>query len=519
MPWTDSDLFFDSAKYSELEYDIEDSCDVVVIGSGAAGGTAARVFAENGLDVVILEEGPLVKAKEMRDDVYTGFKNIWREMGFQLAAGRAMMPVLQTSCVGGTTVVNSAIIHKLPKSVHTEWENKYGLKGVFPYLELERAWSILDKELHVTKIPDAARGNNNLMMHEAADKIGIKSNIMKRSIKGCEGHGNCLQGCPTERKQATYLNFVPYAVSRNARLYTMARAEQILNKNGRACGALAYILDQKRKKTGKKIKVEAKVAVVVAASAVHTPLLLKKNGIGKSSGLVGKRFQGHPATAVLGTFDKEVKMWEGATQGHESLEYWDKGLKLESLALPPELGAVRLPGLGRDLIEQLANYRYIAQWGMEIRSEAHGVVKKDFLGKTDIKFDPTNHDVRIVKKGIYTLCEMLFSLGAKKVFPGYFGIPEMVESMDPVKKIFDLPDDPRNLHCIMAHLFGTTLAGSDKNKSVLDLNLESHDLKNLFVVDSSFFPTNIGVNPQHAICGLAWLAAEKIVSRKSELRS
>src|SRR5690606_15706223 len=122
------------------------------------------------------------------------------------------------------------------------------------------------------------------------------------------------------------------------------------------------------------LRVHARRAVVLAASAVQTPLLLARAGVGRRSGLVGRRFQAHPGAAVLGVFDAPVRMWDGVTQGHESTHYWHERMKFESLALPPEIGAARLPGVGPALMRELAGYDHIAQWGVQIRAEAHGRV-------------------------------------------------------------------------------------------------------------------------------------------------
>jgi choline dehydrogenase-like flavoprotein len=65
---------------------------------------------------------------------------------------------------------------------------------------------------------------------------------------------------------------------------------------------------------------------------------------------------------------------------------------------------------------------------------------------------------------------------------------------------------------IATHLFGAARMGPDPRTSVVGLDFCTHDLRNLFVVDSSIFPTNLGVNPQHAIMGIAMLAAQRIGS-------
>jgi choline dehydrogenase-like flavoprotein len=85
--------------------------------------------------------------------------------------------------------------------------------------------------------------------------------------------------------------------------------------------------------------------------------------------------------------------------------------------------------------------------------------------------------------------------------------------MDEVTKLSDLPDDPRRFHCIAAHLFGTAVLGRDGAQSVVGGDCQAHDLPGLYVTDSSVFPTNMGVNPQHSISAVSWLVAERIAEQ------
>jgi choline dehydrogenase-like flavoprotein len=55
--------------------------------------------------------------------------------------------------------------------------------------------------------------------------------------------------------------------------------------------------------------------------------------------------------------------------------------------------------------------------------------------------------------------------------------------------------------------------GTDPRASVVGPDGQCHELPGLHVVDSSIFPTNIGVNPQHSIAGIAWVLAERIAAR------
>jgi choline dehydrogenase-like flavoprotein len=99
------------------------------------------------------------------------------------------------------------------------------------------------------------------------------------------------------------------------------------------------------------------------------------------------------------------------------------------------------------------------------------------------------------------------------VYPGVHGLPDRIRSVDEIAPILDLPPDPRRFHAIAAHLFGTARLGCDPRAGVVDPELQAHDLPGLYVFDSSVFRGNIGVNPQHTICAVSWLAAERLADR------
>lgn len=492
---------------------VEDSADVVVVGSGAGGATAARVLTEAGVEVVVLEEGPHVPEADLRRDVWTGMKRGWRELGSQVAEGRSFIPVLQGRLVGGSTAINCAIIHRLPEKIREVWAREHGAGDVLRPDVLDRIFAQIERELSVAEIPADVLGENNRLMVEAARKVGMDANVIRRSVRGCEATARCLQGCPGARRQGMNVTYVPRAVAQGARVYSSCRAEGITQRHGRATGVVGRLRDPVTGRTGAQVEVHARHAVVVAASAIQTPLLLAASGLGRPSGLVGRRFQAHPGTAVVGVFDRPIEMWRGATQGAESTHFWDRRMKFESIALPLELGAVRLPGLGADLVRELEGWGNLAIWAVQIRARAHGRVRRGVFGRTVISYDPTDEDVRTLKEGVKKLVEMMFASGAREVLPGVHGLPERIASPDALSKIDALPDDPGIFHCIATHLFGTATLGADPWTSVVAPDGECHELPGLFVADSSVFPTNLGVNPQHTICGVAWLYAERIAER------
>jgi len=76
---------------------------------------AAHTLASAGLSVGIVEEGPWLKTKDITQDVHTAFGRVMRQAGMQVLQGRAYMPMLQGRCVGGSTLVNSAIAWRITK--------------------------------------------------------------------------------------------------------------------------------------------------------------------------------------------------------------------------------------------------------------------------------------------------------------------------------------------------------------------------------------------------------------------
>jgi choline dehydrogenase-like flavoprotein len=86
----------------------------------------------------------------------------------------------------------------------------------------------------------------------------------------------------------------------------------------------------------------------------------------------------------------------------------------------------------------------------------------------------------------------------------------VIRSVDEVRLIEQAPAEPRLFNTITTHLFGAARMGIDPRDSVVGPDFQAHEARGLYVVDSSVFPTNLGVNPQHSIMALSRLAATRI---------
>lgn len=498
----------------ELEQRAEfNSYDYIIVGSGAGGATAARVLADTGLSVAVVEEGPAVEQKEFGDQVFPALRRMFRNMGAQVARGRALIPIVQGSCLGGSTVINSAIVWRIPEDVWTPWRDERGLGQALPLEALSTHWERIESELNIHPVERPVWGNHNRLMHEAREKLGLSGHPIRRGDRGCRGSARCLTGCPHGAKQSMLVSYLPYAAERGATFYTSARVDKVEVKGGKARAVVGHF---RQTPLGKKIapfRLEARRAVLVAASVIQTPEILRRSGIKNPH--LGRHFMGHPGTPLMGIFDRPIHMWQGATQGYD-LDHYRRShrFKIETISLPPEMAFTRLPGVGARWKEAMGLMDHAVIWAVQLRSYAEGRVREYFFGP-DVSYDLTREDMVNLRKGLRVTAELLFAAGAREVWPGVFGLPERLTHVDQVKLLEEGPEDPGCYSFIVSHLFGTTRMAAQPRDGVVSPNFSVFGVPNLFVVDASIFPTNLGVNPQHAIMGLAWHGAERVAEQTS----
>jgi choline dehydrogenase-like flavoprotein len=326
---------------------------------------------------------------------------------------------------------------------------------------------------------------------------------MHRYDAGCQGSGFCLTGCPHGAKQGMSVTYVPWSLRKGARIFTSCRVERVDLAGGRATGVRA------RSATGHLVNVRARRAVLIAASTIQSPGVLRRSGVRASA--LGRHFQAHPGLAIGGLFDSPIEMAFGATQGAESTHFRKTDrFKLETIALPPDLAGARIPGIGLELTERLAQLANVAVWAAQVRAEAEGEVTSGWGGIDRVTYTMGESDLASARKACTLIARMMFDAGAREVWPGIYGVPSILRSMDDVRFLENAPLDPRSYNFIASHLFGAARMGLDPRTSVVGPDFRVHGTDGLYVLDSSVFPTNLGVNPQHTIMAMSRLAAARI---------
>lgn len=487
--------------------------DFIVVGSGAGGGAAARVLAEAGRSVVVLEEGPFVPASQLGYTAFDSMARLLRSGGQMTAFGKAAVPILQGRCVGGTTFVNSAIIWRIPEKVIGKWHKDHGLADGLKETELAAAYDVIERDMGVRAVHDTIANVADLKMKLGAERAGIEHRAIHRSEIGCKGSGRCLHGCHNDAKQSTAINFLKRAVTAGAAVVSEARVDRIIVRGGRAVGVSGTIGGTGVNR-GKPFQLSAKRAVVVAASVIQSPNLLRQSGVGGGNDALGNHFMAHPGTSLVGIYPDRVDPWTGAAQGYEAYGLRDTlGAKLESINVPPEVAASRFPGFGKEYQRYLDLMPHMAIWAAALRADGVGTVRPSRLfGGNFVRYELTKGDFERLRAAMKRLAEMHFLAGATEVLPGVHGLPDSITSIDQLNVFDNAPLHGQAYSMVATHLFGTCRAGKDPARSVVNPQLKVHDTEGLYVMDGSVFPSNTGVNPQHGIMAIAMTAARRLAA-------
>lgn len=480
-------------------------CDVAVIGSGAGGGVIAHRLTEMGFKVVLLEAGDHVRTESFTTHAWQTLKNIYWNHGFQFSPGPPTIPFLQGRVVGGSTVINSAIIWDLPEKILSDWASAEDL-GI-SYDEITAEQRRLRQDLHVVQVDPILDGHNNIM-RLGAERLGWAGRRTYRNEKGCRGSGRCLLGCPNGAKMSLQLSYIPWALEKGLRLITKCEAERILIEKNHVSGILVRQCSNNGE--SQRFIVRAKL-VVVSAGVIQSPLILQRSKIPDPNALIGSNLMSHPGVSMVGLFDERVNIWSGATQGYEVTQFNSEGMKLESLAITPAHFAYRLPGAGVRLAELYERRAHMVLWLLTIKGKTLGSVKQGrYL--SPIRYSLVDADVAGIIHGIRVLGELMFAAGAREVYPGLARRPKVVTSLEELYAATKPTVTADCLHPVATHLFGTCRISGNPHRGVVNNNFESNRVKGLFVADGSVLPTNIGVNPQLTIMTLASIAAKRMAT-------
>jgi choline dehydrogenase-like flavoprotein len=516
-------------------FDLNDNSVVVVIGSGAGGGTLSNELAQKGVSVVCLEAGPRVENSDFINDEWPSFSQLaWLDKRttsgtWRVAKDFSGLPAWIVKAVGGTTTHWAGASLRFQEhefKVRTAYGEIAGanlLDWPITLAEMEPWYDKAEDKMGTTRthgIPGLP-GNNNFKVFEAgAKKLGYKEvhtgrmsiNSEPRKGRGaCQQIGFCFQGCKSGAKWSTLYTEIPDAeLTGNFEIRAQCHALQIQHDDASKVTGVLYA-----DKDGKQHVQKARV-VCVAGNSFESPRLLLNSasakfpdGLANSSGQVGKNYMRHTTGSVYAAFDNPIHFYRGTTMAgiiqdeakHDTARGFAGGYELETLALGlPFMAAFLNPGeWGRPFADAMASYdRMAGMWivGEDMPQEQNRVslhaTEKDQFGLPvpNVAFSDHPNDEAMRNHAYKQGSAIYEAVGAKKVYL--------------------TPPYPST------HNLGTNRMSENARDGVVNKWGQTHDIKNLFVSDGSVFTTGAAENPTLTIVALAIRQADHIASEMSK---
>ena len=475
---------------------LELDCDVCVVGSGAGGGVAAAILAAAGLDIVVLEAGGYWSERDFDGAERAGLRRLYRGGG-AAATDDQSVGLLAGACLGGGTVVNFTTSFRPPDEVLAEWQ-ELG----FPAAELGESLDAVWERLGVNTEHNLPSRRDEVF-RSGLEALGWHVDAMPRDVVGCEQGvvcGYCGYGCPLGAKQSTLRTWLEDAAAAGARLVVGAKARRVVVERGAVAGVDAG-----------PVRVRCR-AVVAAGGAVETPALLLRSGLRNRN--LGRWLRLHPATAVFGRFDEEVRPWEGTVQTlySDELRWLDGayGVKYETVPAHPALLAVALPWESAAAHARLmADGRRLSLIAVIPRDRGSGRVRIGRDGEPIVTYRLADDDARRLATGIDGAGRIMAAAGAREVFLLH-GRMHRFDGAFPADA-FRFGAGRIGLYGF--HLMGSARMGRSPELAAVDAAGETWEVQNLVVADGSTFPTASGVNPMITIEAIAHLNARKLAAR------
>lgn len=493
--------------------DTELTADVVVVGSGAGGGTAAGVLAAAGLDVVVLEAGEYHDDADFDGSELTAFSTYYAAAPQMSVEGQ--IALMAGYGVGGGTVVNYTTSFRTPDDVREEWAG-VGARQ-FAGQEYTDSLDAVCTRLGVNTDHDRAAPRDALLQR-GLEALGWHVDAMPRNVIGCEQGvecGRCGLGCRIGAKQSTAKTWLVDAAAAGARIVVGARGMRVMSAHGSATGVEAVTA------SGHRLVVRSR-AVVAAGGALQTPALLRRSGLGNPN--IGRHLRLHPATAVWGRYDEDVLPWTGAPQSRFSKEHRDLdgdgyGVIYETAPITAAFGAAFVPWQGAARhAERMRQLRHLAPMVVITRDRDSGRVAVGRDGEPVVHYRLSKRDAAHLHTGIVNAARIAEASGAVEVFSchqypvGYE--PGRSGSVDTfAAQAAAVGYGPGRMGLAALHLMGSARMGGSPTDSATDPDGVTWDLDGLVVADGSCFPTASGVNPMISIEAIAHMNARRLAAR------
>ncbi len=493
--------------------------DVIIIGSGAGGGTIAHALSSTPARILLLERGEFVPQEPENADPTA----VWKHLRYRTpehwldGEGREFRPYTHY-CVGGNTKFWGSVMYRLRREDFQEVAHADGVSPAWPidyetlapyYDRAERLYQVHGEGggdptepprgpypfapvAHAPRMAEIVGELRRMGLHPSTLPLGL---LRPGEPDGCLLCNTCNSfPCRHHAKSEADVCCVRPATQRpTVTLWTGAFAHRLLtDPSGRRVEAVEV------ERHGERLRVEAPL-VIVACGAVNSAALLLRSasdrhpdGLANSSGLVGRRYMAHLATMMQG-FNP---LRRNDTVFQKTVAINDYYLRGPDTDYP--LGQIQSQGRTHGVMAQIV-VPWIPLWAYDAWV-ARGV---DWLAMSEDLPDDQNR-VTVERDGRIRLWYRPNNLKAHR---------RLVRETKRILRKLGAWAIVEHSHYAQntTHQCGTLCFGTDPRRSVLDTWCRAHDVENLFVVDASFFPSSAAVNPALTIVAQALRVADHLV--------
>jgi len=505
--------------------------DVIIIGSGAGGGTLAWRLAGSGKRILIVERGDYVRREKANWDsravnVEARYhaREVWRDRD-----GKPLHPHTSYN-VGGNTKFYGAALFRMRERDFGEVAHRDGISPAWPvtYADLEPYYTEAERlyEVHGERgadptepwasspypFPAVSHEPRIQQLHDDLARAGLRPFPVPLGVRLDERDPrrspcircNTCDGFPClvhAKSDAQVMCVDPALRHPNVSLMTNAEVTRLeTSPSGREVTGVVV------RRGGSEERLRGDL-VVVSAGAINSAALLLRSandrhprGLANRSGVVGRHYMGHVNSVVLAISTTPNPTVFQKTLGLNDFYFGDSDFpypmghisfvgKLDAVALsagaPPFV-----PGLTLDVMARHSLDFWLTS---EDLPDPENRVTLDSDGNIVLSYTPNNLEAhaRLVKKLEY----LLEHIGARHIVRRNLFVGQRI----PLAGV--------------AHQNGTVRFGRDPRTSALDVHCKAHDLDNLYVVDGSFFPSSAAVNPALTIMANALRVGDHLLDR------
>ncbi len=508
-------------------FDDDDEIDLVVVGCGAGGATVLQRLARAGWKVAALDAGPFWDPDaDWVSDELGSHRLYWTEP--RVIAGDDPVPLGSNNSgrgVGGSMIHFAGYAPRLhPSDFRTLSSDGVGADWPIGYDDLRPYYEAIEEELPVAGqdwpwgdphrypfSPQPVSANGDVFLR-GARSAGIEARVGPVAIANgrfgnrphCIYRGFCLQGCKVNAKASPLITHIPDALAHGGEVRPNCMATRVVLGPGGLASGVTYI-------QGGVERFQRARAVAVAGYSIETPRLLLlsaeprfPDGLCNNEGQVGRYLMVQGAPQSAGRFDDEIRMWKAPPPEVSSEAFYEtdpaqeykRGYSIQNVSPLPITYAEHVSAeghWGEDLRRRMRDYVHWAALGAlceflpryDNAVTLDGEVKDRFgLPVARFSYSQCDNDKKLVRAATATMDTILRAAGAGEVIT----------------------------IARYAHLVGGCRMSRDERHGVVDSDLRSFAVPNLYVTDGSVLPTQGAANPALTIMAVAARAADRLIA-------